>query len=47
MPSRNYTMTLGFPPFTRAIKWLVIVNTAIYLLRLLMIAFATGTWGTI
>ena len=47
MPSRNYTMTLGFPPFTRAIKWLVIINTAIYLLRLLMIAFAAGTWGTI
>ncbi len=30
------TMTLGFPPFTRAIKWLVIINAAIYLLMLIL-----------
>ena len=29
-------MTLGFPPFTRAIKWLVIGNASIYLLFLLL-----------
>ncbi len=29
-------MTLGFPPFTRAIKWLVIINAAIYLLMLIL-----------
>src|SRR5512146_762944 len=30
------TMTLGFPPFTRAIKWLVISNAGIFLLFLLL-----------
>ncbi len=30
------TMSMGFPPFTRAIKWLVIANAAIYLLMLLV-----------
>ena len=34
------TMSLSFPPFTPAIKWLVIVNTAIYLLMLLLHAVA-------
>jgi membrane associated rhomboid family serine protease len=29
-------MTLGFPPFTRAIKWLVISNAAIYLVMLIL-----------
>jgi membrane associated rhomboid family serine protease len=29
-------MSLGFPPFTRAIKWLVIINAAIYLLMLIL-----------
>jgi membrane associated rhomboid family serine protease len=30
------TITLGLPPFTRAIKWLVISNAAIYLLLLIL-----------
>ncbi len=43
MPSRNYygggggrTISFGLPPFTRAIKWLVIVNAAVFLLFLLL-----------
>jgi membrane associated rhomboid family serine protease len=32
--------TLAFPPFTRAIKWLVIANTAVYLLMLVLGGFA-------
>jgi len=29
-------MSLAFPPFTRAIKWLVLINAAIYLLMLIL-----------
>ena len=29
-------MTMGFPPFTYAVKWLVIVNCAIFVLELLL-----------
>jgi membrane associated rhomboid family serine protease len=29
-------MSMGFPPFTYAIKWLVIINAAVYLLWLLL-----------
>ncbi len=43
MPSRTYygggggrTISFGLPPFTRAIKWLVIINAAVYLLFLLL-----------
>src|SRR5438552_7803158 len=42
MPRRGYTMTLGFPPFTRAIKWLVIANTVVFLLMLLLGAITPG-----
>ncbi len=55
MPNRSYyggggggrTMTLGFPPFTRAIKWLVIVNAAIYLLGLILHGVAPIVWAYI
>lgn len=30
------SISLGFPPFTRAIKWLVIINAVIYLLMLIL-----------
>lgn len=33
-------MTLSFPPFTRAVKWLIIANTAIFLLMVLLQATA-------
>lgn len=32
-------MTLSFPPFTRAVTWLIGINTGIYLLRLLLSVF--------
>lgn len=35
-------MTLGFPPFTRAIKWLVIINASIYLLLVILSGVAPG-----
>ena len=40
-------MSLGFPPFTRAIKWLVITNAAIYLLMLILGAAARNVAGNI
>ena len=33
-------MSMGFPPFTRAVKWLVIINAAVYLLMLILGAVA-------
>lgn len=36
MVRRSSSMTMGFPPFTYAVKWLVIINCAIYLLMLLV-----------
>ncbi len=40
-------MSLGFPPFTRAIKWLVIINAAIFLLLLLLRQFSPAVAGLI
>jgi membrane associated rhomboid family serine protease len=34
------TFNMGFPPFTRAVKWLVIANSAVYLLVLLFSGIA-------
>ncbi len=33
-------ISMGFPPFTRAVKWLVIANAAVYLLMLILGAVA-------
>lgn len=33
---RGRTMSLGFPPFTKAVKWLVLINTGVYLLFLVL-----------
>ena len=33
---RGRTMTLSLPPFTRAVKWLVLVNAAIFFLQALL-----------
>ncbi|HEU5451657.1 MAG TPA: rhomboid family intramembrane serine protease [Terriglobales bacterium] len=49
-PRRNFgggggfrsTMSLGLPPFYGAVKWLVIVNSAIYLLMLVVQGVAPG-----
>src|SRR5215469_8881923 len=37
---RNRTLTLSLPPFTRAVKWLVITNAGVFLLRVLLDYFA-------
>ena len=33
---RGRTLSLSFPPFTKAVKWLVIINAAVYLLIVLL-----------
>src|SRR5580704_19467004 len=38
MPSGR-TLSLSFPPFTRAVKWLIIINAAVYLLITLLQVF--------
>src|ERR1051326_8046913 len=47
MPRFGNTMTLSLPPFTRAVKWLVIVNASIYLLEALLGAFGVVSGGTV
>jgi membrane associated rhomboid family serine protease len=37
---RGRTFSLSFPPFTRAVKWLVLANAAVFLLITLLQAFA-------
>jgi membrane associated rhomboid family serine protease len=39
---RGRTFSLSFPPFTKAVKWLVLTNAAVYLLLTLLDAFAPG-----
>ncbi|HEX9119855.1 MAG TPA: rhomboid family intramembrane serine protease [Terriglobales bacterium] len=41
------TMSMGFPPFTRAVKWLVIANASVYLLMLILGAVAPSLAGFI
>ena len=40
-------LSLGFPPFTRAVKRLVIANASVYLLMLILGAVAPGLAGAI
>ncbi len=39
---RGRTLSLSLPPFTRAVKWLVITNAAVYLLLVLLKAVVPG-----
>ena len=39
------TMTLSFPPFTRAIKTLVAINAGIYMFGLVLSALGKGNWA--
>ena len=39
---RGRTFSLSFPPFTRAVKWLVLTNAAVFLLITLLQAFTRG-----
>lgn len=41
------TMSMGFPPFTRAVKLLVIANAAVYLLMLILGAVAPNLAGMV
>jgi membrane associated rhomboid family serine protease len=41
MPSRR-TFSLSFPPFTKAVKWLIISNAAVFLFLTLLQVFAVG-----
>jgi len=40
-------MTLSFPPFTKAVKWLILVNTAIFLVTALLEATAPAAYDWI
>ena len=40
---RRGTMSLGFPPFSKAVKWLVITNAAIFLLIAILRVTASGS----
>ena len=42
--ARRSSMTMGLPPFTYAVKWLVIVNCAVFILMLLLNGL--GIWST-
>jgi membrane associated rhomboid family serine protease len=33
---RGRTLSLSFPPFTKAVKWLILANAAVYLLKVLL-----------
>ncbi len=39
------TMSMGFPPFTRAVKWLILINAGVYLLILILGAFSPAAAG--
>jgi membrane associated rhomboid family serine protease len=39
---RGQTFSLSFPPFTKAVKWLVLINAAVYLLLTLLEALTPG-----
>ena len=37
---RGRTLTLSFPPFTKAVKWLILINAGVFLFTTLLQAFA-------
>jgi membrane associated rhomboid family serine protease len=39
---RGRTLTLSFPPFTKAVKWLILINAGVFLFTTLLQAFAPG-----
>jgi membrane associated rhomboid family serine protease len=44
---RGRTLSLSFPPFTKAVKWLILVNAAVYLLIELLKAAAPELGGAL
>jgi membrane associated rhomboid family serine protease len=43
---RGRTLTLSFPPFTKAVKWLLLVNAGVFLFTTLLQAFAPS-WAEV
>ena len=41
MPPRR-TFSLSLPPFTKAVKWLILINAAVFLFVTLLKAFGAG-----
>ena len=39
---RGRTFSLSLPPFTKAVKWLVVANAAVFLVITLLKAFTSG-----
>ena len=44
MSYRGRTLSLSLPPFTKAVKWLVIINAAVFLLTALLHSFAPSIY---
>jgi len=44
---RGRTLSLSFPPFTKAVKWLIIINAAVYLLLELLKAAVPNLGGAL
>jgi membrane associated rhomboid family serine protease len=44
---RGRTLTLSFPPFTKAVKWLIIANCGVFLTITLLRVFAAGLGETL
>jgi membrane associated rhomboid family serine protease len=44
---RGRTFSLSFPPFTKAVKWLVLINAAVYLLLTLLDAVTPSFGGVV
>ena len=45
--NRGRTLTLSLPPFTRAVKWLVIINAAVFLLVAVLEQFSSNLGETV
>lgn len=44
---RGRTLSLSFPPFTKAVKWLILINAAVYLLLELLKAATPELGGAL
>jgi membrane associated rhomboid family serine protease len=44
---RGRTLTLSFPPFTKAVKWLILINAGVFLLTTLLQAFGPAVGNVV
>lgn len=44
---RGRTLSLSLPPFTRAVKWLIVINAGMYLLLTVLAAISTELGGAV